>query len=62
MIRSEFDHLLSTIKALTPEEMRQLRQQLDRQLAERKKPRSQPSAKTSKQRVRYGKVDTETYG
>jgi hypothetical protein len=62
MMRSESDHLLSTIKALTPEEMRQLRQQLDRQLAERKKPRSQLSAKTSKQRVRYGKVDTETYG
>src|SRR5262249_1326630 len=29
MTRADFDHLLSTIKALPPEQMRQLRQQLD---------------------------------
>jgi hypothetical protein len=49
MTQSEFNHLLSSIRALSPEEMRQLRQQLDRQLAEPKKPRTQPSAKTPKQ-------------
>jgi hypothetical protein len=49
MTDSEFNHLLSSIKTLSPEEMRQLRQQLDRQLAEPKKPRTRPSAKTPKQ-------------
>jgi hypothetical protein len=29
MTRADFNHLLSTIKALPPEQMRQLRQQLD---------------------------------
>jgi hypothetical protein len=48
MTHSDFNHLLSSIKTLTPEQMQRLRQQLDSQLAEPKKPRAQPSAKTSK--------------
>jgi hypothetical protein len=49
MTHSDFNQLLSSIKALSPEQMRQLRQQLDRQLAEPKRPRARPSAKTPKQ-------------
>ena len=33
MTHSEFNHLLGSIKALSPEQMRQLRQQLDGELA-----------------------------
>jgi hypothetical protein len=33
MTHSEFNHLLSSIKALSPEQMRQLRQELDSELA-----------------------------
>lgn len=33
MTQTEFDHLLSQVKALPPEQARQLRRQLDRQLA-----------------------------
>src|SRR5262245_59475175 len=33
MTHSEFNHLLSSIKALSPAQMRQLRQQLDSELA-----------------------------
>jgi hypothetical protein len=32
MTRTDFNHLLSSIKALSPAQMRQLRQQLDQQL------------------------------
>ena len=38
MTHAEFNHLLSQIKALPPEQMRQLRQQIDRELAEPGKP------------------------
>jgi len=33
MTQNEFNHLLSSIKVLSPEQMRQLRQQLDGELA-----------------------------
>jgi hypothetical protein len=49
MTQSDFNHLLSSINTLSPGQVRQLRQQLDRQLAEPKKPHAQPSSKTSKQ-------------
>ncbi len=48
MTHSDFNHLLSSIKALSPGQMRQLRQQLDSQLAQPKKPTVQPSGKTAK--------------
>jgi hypothetical protein len=48
MSHSEFNHILSTIKALSPEQMRQLRQQLDIQLAQPKKPPVQTSGKRAK--------------
>ena len=48
MTQTEFNHLLSQIKALPPEQMRQLRQQLDRQLAAPMKPMAKPSAKKAK--------------
>ena len=50
MTHSEFNQLLSSIKALSPEQVRQLRQQLDRQLAQPKKPavRRPQGAKRSK--------------
>jgi hypothetical protein len=48
MTQTEFNHLLSQIKALPPEQMRQLRQQLDKQLAQPKKPTAQPSGKSAK--------------
>jgi hypothetical protein len=34
MTRTDFNHLLTTIESLTPEQVRRLRQQLDRRLAE----------------------------
>jgi hypothetical protein len=37
MTHTDFNHLLTSIKALTPEQARQLRQQLDRQAAEPEK-------------------------
>ena len=48
MTQTEFNHLLSRIKALAPEQLRQLRQQLDKQLARPKKPATPASAKTAK--------------
>ena len=33
MTHTDFNHLLTSIKALTPEQMRRLRQQLDKELA-----------------------------
>src|SRR5438093_12604882 len=47
MTHTEFNHLLSRIKALPPEQMRQLRQQLD-ELAEPGKPPLRPSPKKAK--------------
>jgi len=48
MSHSEFNHILSSIKALSPEQIRQLRQQLDSQFAQPKKPTCQPSGKGAK--------------
>jgi hypothetical protein len=48
MTHTDFNRLLSSIMALPPEQMRQLRQQLDRQLAEPRKPLASPSGKTAK--------------
>jgi hypothetical protein len=48
MTQSDFNHLLSSIKGLSPEQVRQLRQQLDRQAAEPKKRAPPASAKTAK--------------
>jgi len=48
MSHSDFNHLLSSIKGLSPEQVRQLRQQLDKQLAQPKKPTAPPSRKGAK--------------
>ena len=48
MTHTDFNHLLTSIKALTPEQVRQLRQQLDRQLAEPKKRPAPASGKPAK--------------
>jgi len=48
MTHTDFNHLLSSIKALSPEQMRQLRQQINRQLAEPKKPRASTPGKAAK--------------
>jgi hypothetical protein len=48
MTQTEFNHLLSQIRALPPEQMRRLRHQIDRELAESRKPLAQPSAKKAK--------------
>src|SRR3954468_17411358 len=48
MTHSDFNHLLSSIKALAREQLRQPRQRLDRQLAQSKKPAPPASAKTAK--------------
>ena len=56
MTHSEFNYLLGSIKALSPEQMRQLRQQLDSELADYdphaggqpKKPSAQTSGKGAK--------------
>ncbi len=48
MTHTDFNHLLSSIKALSPEQVRQLRQQLDRQSAQPKKPTAPTPAKAAK--------------
>jgi hypothetical protein len=48
MTHNDFDHLLSSIKALSPEQVRQLRQQLDTQLAQPKKRPAPASGKGAK--------------
>jgi hypothetical protein len=48
MTHSDFNHLLSSIKGLSPEQLRQLRQQLDKQLAQPKTPAPTASAKAAK--------------
>jgi hypothetical protein len=48
MTHSDFNQLLSSIMALPPEQMRQLRQQLDRQIAEPKKPAAPAPGKAAK--------------
>ena len=47
MSHTEFHHLLSSLKALSPEQMRRLRQQLDSELAQPKKPTPSPSRKVA---------------
>jgi hypothetical protein len=47
MTPTEFNHLLSQIKALPPDQMRQLRHQID-ELAEPRKPPVRPPAKKAK--------------
>jgi hypothetical protein len=48
MTQTEFNHLLSRIKTLPPDQLRQLRQLLDKQLARPKKLAPPASAKTAK--------------
>jgi hypothetical protein len=48
MTHSDFTHLLNSIKTLSPEQIQRLRQQLDRQLAQPKKPLAQTPAKGAK--------------
>ena len=48
MTHTDFNHLLSSIKALTPEQMRRLRQQLDKELTPPSKPLARTSAKGAK--------------
>ena len=48
MTHTDFNHLLSSLKGLTPEQVRQLRQQLDHQLAEPKKRPVPPTAEKAK--------------
>jgi len=48
MNHSDFNQLLSTIKALSTSQVRQLRQQLDKQLAQPKKPTAPMPGKAAK--------------
>src|SRR5712692_2242957 len=48
MTRSDFNHLLGSIKALSPEQVRQLRRELDSQLAQAKKPAAPTPGKAAK--------------
>ena|SRR5271157_3348043 len=48
MTHSDFHQLLTSIKALSLEQVRQLRQHLDKQVAELKKPTAPPTRKAAK--------------
>jgi len=48
MTHSDFSHLLSSLKGLSAEQARRLRQQLDQQLAEPMKPTAPASPKAAK--------------
>ena len=48
MTHTDFNHLLSSIKALSPEQVRQLRQQLDNQLTRPPKPTAPAPARVAK--------------
>jgi hypothetical protein len=48
MTQSDFNHLLSSIKTLSPEQMRQLRQRLDSELAHPKQPTARTPGKAAK--------------
>jgi hypothetical protein len=48
MTPADFNQLLSSINGLTPQQMRQLRQQLDTRLAQPKKPTAEPSSKPAR--------------
>jgi hypothetical protein len=56
MTQTEFNHLLSQIKAMPPEQMRRLRQQLDRQLAAPARPLADPPARTAAKASRRAKA------
>jgi hypothetical protein len=51
MTHNDFNHLLSSIKALSPEQARQLRQQLDGRCAKPKKPTA-PTPGTANNRIK----------
>jgi ElaB/YqjD/DUF883 family membrane-anchored ribosome-binding protein len=48
MTHNDFNHLLTSIKGLSAEQLRQLREQLDKQLAPSKKPVASASGKAAK--------------
>ncbi len=48
MTQTDFNHLLNSIKGLSPAQVRQLRQQLDRQVAQPKKPTAARPGKTAR--------------
>ncbi len=48
MTHSDFHHLLTSVNSLSPEQVRQLRQQLDKQLAQPKKPTAPTPGKAAK--------------
>jgi hypothetical protein len=48
MTHTDFNHLLSSINGLTPQQMQRLRQQIDERLAAPTKPASPTSTKTAK--------------
>jgi hypothetical protein len=48
MTQTDFNQLLSSVKTLTPEQVRQLRQQLDREYARPKKPTAPMPVKAAK--------------
>ncbi len=48
MTHIDFNQLLSSLDALSPDQVRQLRQQLDRQLTKPKTPAAKPSGKGTK--------------
>jgi hypothetical protein len=48
MTHTDFNHILSALEGMSPEQMRQLRQQLDRHLVATTKPLAKPSDKTIK--------------
>ena len=48
MTHSEFHHLLSSLEGLSPAQVRQLRRQLDQQLAQPKKPAAARPGKTAR--------------
>jgi hypothetical protein len=48
MSQNDFNHLLKTISALSPEQIQQLRQQLDSQFAQPMRPSGQPAGKAAK--------------
>jgi hypothetical protein len=49
MTHTDFNRLLSSIDGLTPAQVRKLRQQLDRQSVQPRKPHARPTARASKQ-------------
>ena len=62
MTHSDFNHLLSSLKALSPEQMRRLRQQIDSELAQPKKPAqaARKGAKRTKPATRQAKKKSLT--